>query len=543
MPAGNLLTVATTPAQGGAISVNPGSASGFYDPSATVQVTATPSAGFVFSGFSGALNGTANPQMLSMSSPGSVTANFTCTYGFTTLGGAPLTSINAPATGMNGTIVLVAGASCNWTIGANPNFVTVQPPYGTGQTTISFTVLPNNGDARSSTISAAGVSVIVNQAAGNIVVSTALRFIAVTPCRVVDTRNASGAFGGPALSGGTSRDFIIPNGACGIPSTAQAYSLNVAVVPPGALGYLTMWPAALIRPLVATLNSDGRVKSNAAIVPAGTGGAVSVFASNTTDVVLDINGYFVPATNTSALAFYPLTPCRVSDTRNANGPFGGPYISGGTARTIPVSLSACSVPSTAQAYSVNLAAVPRGPLGFLTAWPTGQARPTTANLNASTGTVTSSAAIVPAGSGGSFDVFASNDTDLVVDINGYFAAPGTGGLSFYNLSPCRVLDSRLPAGSLPYVGTLTVNVTGSNCFAPSASQAYVFNATVVPPAALGYLTMWAQGAVQPIVATLNAPDGAIAGNMAILPTANGLINAFASNTTHLILDIFGYFAP
>ena len=62
---------------------------------------------------------------------------------------------------------------------------------------------------------------------------------------------------------------------------------------------------------------DGRIKSNAAIVPAGTGGAVSVFASNTTDVILDINGYFVAATDPSGLAFYPITPCRIADTRNA----------------------------------------------------------------------------------------------------------------------------------------------------------------------------------------------------------------------------------
>ena len=62
---------------------------------------------------------------------------------------------------------------------------------------------------------------------------------------------------------------------------------------------------------------DGRVKANAAIVPAGANGAVSVFASNTTNVVLDIDGYFAPVGG-STLAFYPLPPCRVADTRNAN---------------------------------------------------------------------------------------------------------------------------------------------------------------------------------------------------------------------------------
>jgi hypothetical protein len=62
------------------------------------------------------------------------------------------------------------------------------------------------------------------------------------------------------------------------------------------------------------------VKSNAAIVPAGANGAISAFVTDATDVVLDINGYFVPTTNTSALAFYPVRPCRVVDTRNPTAP-------------------------------------------------------------------------------------------------------------------------------------------------------------------------------------------------------------------------------
>ena len=133
---------------------------------------------------------------------------------------------------------------------------------------------------------------------------SALRLIPVTPCRVADTRQASGPFGGPSITGGTSRSFAIPSSACGIPSTAQAYSLNVAVVPPGPLGYLTVWPTGQTQPAVSILNSlDGRTKSNAAIVGAGLSGAVSVFASNTTDVVIDITGYFVDASNPSALAF------------------------------------------------------------------------------------------------------------------------------------------------------------------------------------------------------------------------------------------------
>ncbi len=138
-----------------------------------------------------------------------------------------------------------------------------------------------------------------------------LQLTPVTPCRVVDTRQN----GGQPIPGNSSQSFVVP-GACGIPSNAAAYSLNVTVVPHQTLSYLTIWPTGEAQPLVSLMNSpDGRVKANAAIVPAGTQGAVSVFVTDTSDVILDINGYFAtPGSQT--YQFYPLTPCRIIDTRS-----------------------------------------------------------------------------------------------------------------------------------------------------------------------------------------------------------------------------------
>jgi Beta-propeller repeat len=375
-------------------------------------------------------------------------------------------------------------------------------------------------------------------------ISSATHFVPVTPCRIADTRNTNGPFGGPAIIGGTARDFVIPNSACGIPSTAVGYSLNVAVVPRGTLGFLTLWPSGQSQPLVATLNSiDGRTKSNAAIVPAGASGAVSVFATDTTDLILDINGYFVAGSSPTALAFYPLPPCRIADTRNATAPLGGPSLAAQSTRSFPILASSCGLPATAQAYSLNFAAVPTGSLGFLTAWPAGQSRPLVASLNDPTGTVLANAVVVPAGANGDVNVYTTDATDLVIDINGYFAPQGPGGLSLYMLTPCRVLDTRLPAGSPPFSTTRDVNVTGSPCGVPATAQAFVFNATVVPPGFLGYITMWPQGQTQPLAATLNDTDGAVTNNMAIVPATTGSISVFPSAPTHLVLDIFGYFAP
>jgi len=372
---------------------------------------------------------------------------------------------------------------------------------------------------------------------------TPLRFIPVTPCRVTDTRRPAGPFGGPSITGGASRSFAIPNSACGVPSTALAYSLNITAVPQGPLGYLTVWPTGEPQPGVSLLNSrDGRVKANAAIVPAGAGGAISIFVTNTADVLIDINGYFVPATNPSSLAFYPLEPCRIVDTRWPAGPLGGPSMAAGAGRTFPVLSSMCSIPSTAQAYSLNLTAVPPGYMGYLSTWPTGQPMPGVSTLNDVTGTIIANAAIVPAGASGSIDVYVSNNTNVLIDINGYFAPPASGGLSLYTVTPCRAFDSRQP-GLGPINGSINVQITGGTCGIPTSASAFVLNATVIPSGSLGYLTLWPEGQPQAGVSTLNAVDGALTSNMAIVPSTNGWISAFANNPTQVLLDVYGYFAP
>jgi hypothetical protein len=372
---------------------------------------------------------------------------------------------------------------------------------------------------------------------------TGLSFVPVTPCRIADTRNPAGPFGAPFLHGqAAARAFAIPNSACGIPTTAQAYALNMTVVPHGPLGFLTAFPCGQPQPLASNLNSiDGRVKAVAAILPAGSNGAACFFASNDTELVLDINGYFVPDTDITALSFYPMAPCRLADTRLAAGPLGGPSLVASAIRSFPLLTSPCNIPATARAYSLNYTAVPQGPLGFLTTWPAGSNQPLVSTLNAITGAVTANAAIVPAGTNGDISVFVTQASDLVIDVNGYFAPPGPGGLSLHNLTPCRVLDTRNPAGSLPFNGAKDLNVAATACGAPASAQSYVVNATVVPTGPLGFLTLWPQGAAQPLVSTLNAIDGAITSNLAIVPAANGSISIFGSNPTHLVMDISGYF--
>ncbi len=368
-----------------------------------------------------------------------------------------------------------------------------------------------------------------------------LQFVSVPPCRLVDTRQT----GGP-IEGGTARNFNIAQlGGCGIPASAAAYSLNVTAAPNGPLSYLTVWPQGESQPDVSTLNSlDGRTKANAAIV-ASVNNSVSVYVSDTTDVILDIDGYFTPP-NSQTLQFYPLTPCRLVDTRQANGPLGGPRLAAQQERDFPLLTSSC-IPSGVNpvAYSLNITAVPNPqlqPLGYLTVWPAGQPQPDVSTLNNPTATVVANAAVAAAGQNGEVAVYPYDTTDLLIDINGYFAAPGQGSYSFYTIAPCRAYDRR--SFGQPFSGEISVDIANSLCPPPINATGYVFNATVVPSPTLGYLTLWSDGQPQPEVSTLNAYDGFVTSNMAIVPTLNCCIDAYAGDgSTQLILDMSGYFAP
>jgi hypothetical protein len=162
-------------------------------------------------------------------------------------------------------------------------------------------------------------------------------------------------------------------------------------------------------------------------------------------------------------------------------------------------------------------------------------------LNNPTATLVANAAIVQAGTGGEVAVYPSDNTQLIGDINGYFAPAQPGGLSLYALQPCRAFDTRQQNGA--FNGELTVNIQNSPCAPSGSAQGYLLNATVVPVSPLYYLTLWPDGQGRPDVSTLNAVDGDITSNMAIVGTGNGEIDAYASGLTNLILDLFGYFAP
>jgi len=131
-------------------------------------------------------------------------------------------------------------------------------------------------------------------------------FIGVTPCRIVDTRGPAGPFGAPSLAPGSPRNFSLFSGPCpGIPSAVAAYSLNITVTNTQGAGDLRVYPQGGAAPLVSTVNYVlGQTVANAAIVPAGTGGGITVVADvHGTNLIIDINGYFSPTPGLSTESF------------------------------------------------------------------------------------------------------------------------------------------------------------------------------------------------------------------------------------------------
>ena len=128
--------------------------------------------------------------------------------------------------------------------------------------------------------------------------SPPLPFVAIAPCRLADTRDATfpPGYGPPLLYVSLPRDFTFA-GRCGIPLNAQAVSANVTATQTGGAGYIFNYPAggSLPSPLVSTVNYDvpGATVANAAVVILGTGGAATFVGMNVfTDVVIDVNGFY-----------------------------------------------------------------------------------------------------------------------------------------------------------------------------------------------------------------------------------------------------------
>jgi hypothetical protein len=180
--------------------------------------------------------------------------------------------------------------------------------------------------------------------------SSPLPFVAIAPCRIVDTRvNVSDGFHEPNFSDNETRTFTLPSSTdCpGLPATSGAWSLNVQFRPLSQLSFITLFPTGTTMPTVSTLTaSPAAWVQNAAVVPAGTGGGIDVYCQYAGRVVIDVNGYYGPQsvvtslnTLAGALTLAPgsnvtITPSSSTLTIAATGGPGGDLPAGSTSQTL-----------------------------------------------------------------------------------------------------------------------------------------------------------------------------------------------------------------
>lgn len=181
--------------------------------------------------------------------------------------------------------------SYQWYTGTSGN--TTSPVAGATSSTLS--IAPGSTTSYWVRVSNGCGTADSNAATVTVTPPTATQFYTLTPCRIIDTRDATGPFGGPILGGNLTRT-VAAGGTCGIPVDAKALSVNITVVPGAAAGHLTVYPAGSAPPLASTINFSNRVRANNARVQVSNDGTASfsVFngASDGAHFIVDVNGYF-----------------------------------------------------------------------------------------------------------------------------------------------------------------------------------------------------------------------------------------------------------
>ncbi|HEX5114394.1 MAG TPA: hypothetical protein VFW65_04260, partial [Pseudonocardiaceae bacterium] len=307
------------------------------------------------------------------------------------------------------------------------------------------------------------------------------------------------------------------------------------------------------RPVASSLNYvAGQTVPNLVTVPLGADGNVDFFNHvGTVDVVADLEGYYAdqPASATGSF-LRTVRPQRLLDTRNANGVTGGrPIGAGGVA---PVAVNQAGAPANVAAVVLNVTVTAPTATSFLTVYPDGATRPTTSNLNFTTGQTISNLVTVPV-SDGVVDIFNHVGTaHVIADVEGYYTAPvpidpTSAATSFTPLPPTRILDTRTTTGGHDAVigagGSATLQVAGTAGI-PAGATSVVLNVTGVSPTRTTFLTVYPDGTTRPGTSDLNVAAGQTVPNMVVVPIgSDGKIDFFNNaGQINVVADVTGYFA-
>ncbi len=264
-----------------------------------------------------------------------------------------------------------------------------------------------------------------------------------------------------------------------------------------------------------------------------------------------------------ALVSFP--PVRICDTRSGNPS----QLTGGAAQCNGRTLTP-QVPLEVQVAGVG--AVPAGGLtaavlnvtvtnpaspGYLTVYPAGSPAPPTSNLNFTSNETVANQVQVGLGASGAVMVLASAQTDVVIDLVGYFASPAPSGAGLLApLAPARICDTRpgnpssLTGGSaqcgdktLGTGGTLQVQVAGLGGV-PAGAEAAMLNITVTDATGSSFLTVYPGGS-PPTASSLNWTAGETVPNLVLASLSpQGTLTLYNSaGAVDVVIDVLGYYAP
>jgi len=211
-----------------------------------------------------------------------------------------ITPSSANATSAAGSqLVTITGAPAgcqggNWTASGNGSWLSVSKTSGSGSDSLTVSWTGNTSvSQRSANATIAGNLFPVTQAGTG---DTTAGFYLLTPCRLVDSRNPNGPYGGPVLAPGGVRNLVVA-GQCSVPSGIKAVAVNLVAVEPTADGWFILYPGPIgsARPLSSNINyRTGKTVANNAIVPVAADGSINIYNSTgaATHFIIDLSGYF-----------------------------------------------------------------------------------------------------------------------------------------------------------------------------------------------------------------------------------------------------------
>ena len=370
----------------------------------------------------------------------------------------------------------------------------------------------------------------------------AARFDPIVPVRLVDTRVGTGTTVAPLVGGCTL--VVRPAADLGADlgldiATVSAVAVNIVTVDPQAQGFITAAPCGIARPFTSVVQSQvGRIVSGSAVVSLGADGTFCVYSNITTDIVIDMTGSYTPA---GSSRYEPIVAQRRYDSRS------GGRLAAGTVVRIPTRGPGAAV-GDSNAASLTIHALDAVQAGFITAWPCDAPRPWASSANVNAGGSVSNYADVASGATGEVCVFVSAPMHLAIDLNGWFGP--SASTEFHAVVPVRVADTR---EGQAWGGQFTRNVPRRLAVAslgglPGSGvvRAVTVQLTAVSDplseSASGWVTVHPCLERTPDLSMLRYPartNVAVQANSIVSDTGEWCV--LASSTTHLVVDVSGWF--